>query len=627
MKNRFYFYITILLFAKIFAQAALPNLDNLSNAQLDQIRKASLSNSEANSQDQIQIDNNKFTKPTEVKLESLPGRGNEEFFGYSFFNRPINFFDNIPTPANFKLAAGDEIVLSLWGETNSRESFVLNKNGSIYYSNIGFINLSNKTIKEAELLLSEKLISIYSTLKDKETQLDVELGKTKSINVYFTGQVTNPGISLVHPFTDVFSALVQSGGINSNGSLRNVKLIRNGKTYNIYDFYSFFLSGIDNFSSDRLLDGDIIHIPQVEKRVQISGAVNSPSFFELLPNENYKDLLNYASGYTKNASSIISVIQIIPTSSRDSDDVARKSLNLKRGDELNTLSINNGDRFIVNSITTNDISARILGRVKNPGEYQISDNYSLKSLLDLAGGFQDPSYMKSINLENIVILRKSKNIINNLEFSVNYADADNFIVEPNDTIIVYRDSNYMFSKTFSISGEVSFPGSYQVTKGLKIGDAIIKAGGYTSFANEEVVKININGSQLNNFSADSEVLDGMQITIPPLMKTIEVFGNVYNPGVLDISSKKLTIAAAIQASGGLKESTKRNKIIVTNANGKSYKPSFFQKQFKRLDYGDVISVPAKERDLDITQLVSDVSNTLANLLAIFIIIDRVNDTN
>jgi protein involved in polysaccharide export with SLBB domain len=442
MKNRFYFYITILLFAKIFAQSALPNLDNLSNAQIDQIRKASLSNSEANSQDQIQIDNNKFTKPSEVKLESLPGRGNEEFFGYSFFNRSINFFDNIPTPANFKLAAGDEIVLSLWGETNSRESFVLNKNGSIYYSNIGFINLSNKTIKEAELLLSEKLISIYSTLQDKETQLDVELGKTKSINVYFTGQVTNPGISLVHPFTDVFSALVQSGGINSNGSLRNVKLIRNGKTYNIYDFYSFFLSGIDNFSSDRLLDGDIIHIPQVEKRVEIRGAVNSPSFFELLPNENYKDLLNYASGYTKNASSIISVIQIIPISSRDSDDVARKSLNLKRGDELNTLSINNGDRFIVNSITTNDISARILGRVKNPGEYQIPDNYSLKSLLNLAGGFQDPNYVNSINLENIVILRKSKNTVNNLEFSVNYADADNFIVEPNDTIIVYRDNLY-----------------------------------------------------------------------------------------------------------------------------------------------------------------------------------------
>ena len=125
-------------------------------------------------------------------------------------------------------------------------------------------------------------------------------------------------------------------------------------------------------------------------------------------------------------------------------------INLKRGDELNTLSINNGDRFIVNSITTNDISARIFGRVKNPGEYQIPDNYSLKSLLDLAGGFQDPRFMKSINLENIVILRKSKNIINNLEFSVNYADADNFIVEPNDTIIVYRDSNYMFSKTFSL---------------------------------------------------------------------------------------------------------------------------------------------------------------------------------
>jgi protein involved in polysaccharide export with SLBB domain len=618
----YFFFLVNILWSQ---QISVSDLKNLSNNELDQIKEELQSKNKQVVQSDP-IENQSAIDVVQIQSKQVKVE-DSEYFGYNYFVQDINFFDNIPTPANFKLAAGDEIVLSLWGETNSRESFVLNKNGSIYYSNIGFINLSNKTIKEAELLLSEKLISIYSTLQDKETQLDVELGKTKSINVYFTGQVTNPGISLVHPFTDVFSALVQSGGINSNGSLRNVKLIRNGKTYNIYDFYSFFLSGIDNFSSDRLLDGDIIHIPQVEKRVEIRGAVNSPSFFELLPNENYKDLLNYASGYTKNASSIISVIQIIPISSRDSDDVARKSLNLKRGDELNTLSINNGDRFIVNSITTNDISARILGRVKNPGEYQIPDNYSLKSLLNLAGGFQDPNYVNSINLENIVILRKSKNTVNNLEFSVNYADADNFIVEPNDTIIVYRDSNYMFSKTFSISGEVNFPGSYQVIKGLKIGDAIINAGGYTSFANEEVVKITINGSQLNNFFLDSEVLDGMEITIPPLIKTIEVSGNVFNPGILDISSKKLTIAGAIQASGGLKESTKRNKIIVTNANGRSYKPSFLQKQFKRLDYGDVISVPTKERDLDITQLVSDVSNTLANLLAIFIIIDRVNDTN
>jgi len=50
------------------------------------------------------------------------------------------------------LGPGDEIIISLWGENNSRENITINKDGMIYYENIGFINLSNKTLESAELL-------------------------------------------------------------------------------------------------------------------------------------------------------------------------------------------------------------------------------------------------------------------------------------------------------------------------------------------------------------------------------------------------------------------------------------------------------------------------------------------
>ena len=67
----------------------------------------------------------------------------------------------------------------------------------------------------------------------------VELDKLKSINVYFTGLVQNPGINLIHPFSDVYSALVQAGGIKEEGSLRKVKIIRSNKILTTVDFYSF----------------------------------------------------------------------------------------------------------------------------------------------------------------------------------------------------------------------------------------------------------------------------------------------------------------------------------------------------------------------------------------------------
>ena len=76
----------------------------------------------------------------------------------------------------------------------------------IYYQNIGFINLSGKTLNQAENLLSSELSRIYSTLNssNNSTQLMLELGKIKSVNVYFSGQVKKPGINLIHPFSDIF---------------------------------------------------------------------------------------------------------------------------------------------------------------------------------------------------------------------------------------------------------------------------------------------------------------------------------------------------------------------------------------------------------------------------------------
>ena len=142
----------------------------------------------------------------------------------------------------------------MWGETNSRERFIINKEGLIYYENIGFINLSNKTLEEAEGVLIEELAKVYSTLKNQNnpTKLMLELGQLKSINVYFSGQIENPGINLVHPFSDVFSAIVQAGGITNNGSLRKIQIIRSNKIIEVVDFYSFFTKGKDNFSKIRI---------------------------------------------------------------------------------------------------------------------------------------------------------------------------------------------------------------------------------------------------------------------------------------------------------------------------------------------------------------------------------------
>ena len=93
------------------------------------------------------IDNKNLPSPKaqKINLVDTSNKSTTSYFGYNFFEGDINFFDNTPTPPNYKLGPGDEIILSLWGETNSRNSFTINKEGFIYYDSIGFINLSNNS--------------------------------------------------------------------------------------------------------------------------------------------------------------------------------------------------------------------------------------------------------------------------------------------------------------------------------------------------------------------------------------------------------------------------------------------------------------------------------------------------
>ena len=141
--------IFILFLSTIFAQVSISDLNRLSNQQLDAIR-AEFQNDGQPVKETFSVENTSAP----VLISPMENIISEEYFGYNYLKKDISFFDNVPTPADYKLGPGDEIIISLWGENNSRESFTLNKDGMIYYNNIGFINLSNNTLESAEILLT-----------------------------------------------------------------------------------------------------------------------------------------------------------------------------------------------------------------------------------------------------------------------------------------------------------------------------------------------------------------------------------------------------------------------------------------------------------------------------------------
>ena len=619
MKNLSIIYSLLLSF--IFAQAPL---NNLTNQQLNLIKdKVMNPEQELNNVPESSFDETGLKSVT-INSMSPTLEDKSVFFGYNYFLKDVNIFDNIPTPKDYQLGPGDEIVLSLWGETNSRESFIINKDGLIYYPDLGFISIASLTIVQAEKLLLSQLSKIYSKLLDGSTGLKIELLNLKSINVYFTGQVNTPGMSLIHPFSDIFSALVQVGGIKESGSLREIKIIRSGEVLASVDFYSFFSNGDENFSNIKLIDGDIIHVPPVKTRVEIAGSILNEGFFEVIDGESIQEIINYAGGLKSDAGTSAVLDQIIPFQARLSDDNSRKSKNINIDDFANEF-FNNGDLLTILSISSVESKVEVIGRVKNPGFYSASSN--LKEILKLAGGFEDPDYKQSINTDKIVILRKNNKMVYSEELSSSYQDSNNFLMNPGDKVLVYENSLYDKRLIYFINGEVHQAGAYILSEDETISSAIKKAGGISKLGDSKNIDYFLESNEeVFNINQNTKVLSGSTITVNPKINYFYVEGNVYNPGPISLNQNlSFSTRKALELAGGPKKNSEMRKVYIVRSNGKIIKNSnTFSRAMSRVYAGDKLVVPLNENpsQFEITQFISDLASTLANIAAILVIIDN-----
>ena len=622
--------LTVLLFSLSISQVSVSDIESMTNNKIDQM----IDDLKDQSQKEVSLDvKPQDGLPKEVVISPPLTALDKKYFGYNYFNREINFFDNIPTPVDFVLGPGDEINLSLWGQVNLQESLTINKQGQVYFENIGLINISNMSLSEVEKIFEKKLSNIYSTITDGSTQLNVELGKLKSINVYFSGQINNPGISIVHPFSDVFTAIIQAGGIKKEGSLRNVQIIRSNNVIASVDFYEFFSSGKNSFSKIRILDNDVIHIPTVSQRVEIKGEINHEGFYELQDSESLNDLVQYAGGLTKKAASSAIIDLIIPISERVGDSFAQSSRNINLADSSNII-LNNGDAVNIMAISAVASKVQVLGRVKNPGNYSYHSN--LKQVLDLAGGFEDPFFRKTIVDDKIVILRKDDNQFYAKEIITSYSDANKVQLQPDDKIFIYEAVNYRNSFTYRVEGEINQPGVYPLLEGTTLEEAIAKAKGFTVFGNyntltlsKEFTFIDDSGVEqttteaLVNTSKDFILSRNTVITVLPAENVVKVDGNVYNPGLVAYTSR-MTMSRAIELAGGFKPYSMKKRAYVQRADGGVEKANLLRGRAKRIYPGDRIFVPINPNpsDFDITSFIADLSTTLANIAAILIIIDN-----
>ena len=375
--------------------------------------------------------------------------------------------------------------------------------------------------------------------------------------------------------------------------------------------------------------------------------MNNLGYYELLADETINSLINYAGGLTSNSSNTVIINEIIPMGKRTSDDAARtgKVISLSNASKI---SLNNGSTINILPISNNTVSVTVFGRVSFPGEYPLYKNLfssskeqqlealSLKELLGIVGGFEDPVFRKTIS-DKIVVLRQDENQFYGKEFVIDYADSDNFKLNINDKVFVYENSNYENSFTYTIEGEVNSPGTYPLKKGTTLQDAINIAGGVSPMGSINSVSVSkdfasfdsegntvMETALVGNIDLSFEIADKNIITILPKTNVVRVDGNVYSPGFIAHSSSVMSMSRAIELAGGYKPNSLKKNAYVIRANGEIEKADLFRGRAKRVFPGDAIFVPVDPNpsQFNVAAFTADILSVLTNIAAILVIVDN-----
>jgi polysaccharide export outer membrane protein len=282
-------------------------------------------------------------------------------FGASLFDQvPATFapVDQVPVPPDYRIAAGDEVQLSLWGELNFSRKLLVDRTGMVMLPEVGPVSLAGLTQEQAASVFKSAISHVY-----KNFDLTVNLARLHSIQIFVVGEARRPGTYTVSSFSTLINAIFASGGPNARGSMRNIQLKRANRIIRNFDLYDLLVRG-DKSTDAQLTPGDVIFIPPAGPRVAVAGSVEHPAIYELKDRATLRDALRLASGLSPIAAGQQAILERIAVDA---------SLEIQRIPLTNnglTTQLRNGDIIRLLPVVPRFANAVILrGNVADPGRF------------------------------------------------------------------------------------------------------------------------------------------------------------------------------------------------------------------------------------------------------------------
>ena len=538
------------------------NSDGSSSQELTTARVGTSGTIENDAASEVQAVEN----DVEATQGTAPDAQGKRVFGRDVFRQANPSFQpntNMPIPDSYVLGPGDEVVIDIYGASQNTLIHTISPEGTITVSGYGPIALSGLSVSGAQAKLRSTLGSRYKT-----SDLRVTVGSTRTIQVNIMGEVRAPGTYHLSAFANVFYALYRAGGTSELGTLRNIKVFRNGRLVAVVDLYEMILNG-RLAGNIQLRDNDVIQVEPYQALVGITGNVKRPMFYEMRRKESVATLIKYAGGFT--------------------GDAHKKSVRLVRqagerysvynvGEfDMPSFKLEDGDAITVDGmINRYENMVEIKGAVFRPGQFQLGNVTTVRSLVEAAEGVTEDAFTGHAVLHRLKADRTLETVPIDLKGILNGTVAD-IPLKNEDVLFIPTQEDLRQERFFTITGEVMSPGTYEYAANTTIADLIVMAGGLTDQAslakvdvsrrirNPRATEKNSEIAKTFSFSLkDGLVIDGdrnfllepydvVHVRRSPAYsaaRNIVVDGEVNYEGSFTLENKKMRLSDAIKMAGG-----------------------------------------------------------------------------
>jgi polysaccharide export outer membrane protein len=499
-------------------------------------------------------------------------------FGYDLFSMAdpakATSFDNLQVGPDYVVGPGDQLNVLLWGRINKTMVLGVQRDGTVLIPQVGPLPIAGMSFTQAQKLINSQMAQIEGV------QTDVTMGHLRSIEVYVIGQVERPGLQTMSALAHVSDALDIAGGARKTGSLRRVEVRREGHKVAEVDLNANLLQG-DTTNDVRLQPRDVVFVPVIGPVVGLAGNVKNPAIYELRGGETLNDAVRMAGGVS--AFGYAQRVQVERIQNHTRRVMLDMALNYGR---TSSFAVSDGDLVKIFPVLPQEQNViKLEGNVNRPGSYEWREGMRVSDLIRQGQGLHDGTFL------DYALLKRHEGVTHTVHFlKVALGDAlaggvgADLPLSPEDSLTIYSVGEIDQIPTVTVSGAVRRPGTYPMTKGMRVSDLVYEAGGLKDSAyltTAQLVHTGSDGATAHQVFTSlnlKEAMNGAVMDDVPLERSdtiliaeasnwhvpwiVEVKGQVMRPGPYYIRERE-TLASVLERCGGIRTDGYLPALILT----------------------------------------------------------------